>query len=478
MSSVRAKGFGSAPAFVREGILTRRHAWNDAGFRNAVKGGVDVSAALTALCAVPGRLTLPDAGVTISLQSRATAAATGLYLDGGFSLVQLDALNAGIDFTGSDSGIDYCKILGSQMVIPTAGAAVAFSGGQKSFAKNLRIEKVYNGISVTNGSEYIADNVHIRDIHGIYGIGTSGVAAATGTYGLRVLNPTMDAPYPGATDGTKYKGARVASAAYAANDIFESGGGVYQVTTGGTVGAGSGPNGSHGTTASRSIVDGTAIVQFIMSSSLAWISVDSFAYTTSIIGGALINGCYGLRMADTLITGSSYPFWLECVRLEIDHPLFAGASIEAGKDFAATAESWIGSCLGGNGVQILSAYQGGGKIADSVIRGNSQAGILLNQAKGFAIFNNDIGSNSMAANNTYNDVTVAAGVSGFQIFGNRFLPDPPGTTQQSARPVVIVAGASDGYFISGNLSHGHAGAGTVSDGGTGVNKIVTNNVAY
>lgn len=84
----------------------------------------------------------------------------------------------------------------------------------------------------------------------------------------------------------------------------------------------------------------------------------------------------------------------------------------------------------------------------------------------------------MAVNNTYNNVTIAAGVSGFQIVNNRFLPDPPGATQQSARPVVIAAGASDGYSVCGNLSHGHAGAGTISDGGTGVNKVVTNNVAY
>lgn len=470
--------FGPMPAIIREGVLRRRHVMDDPAFRNCVKAGLDVSAALTALCATPGRLTLPDAGTTMILGARATAAATGLILDGAFSLFHLNATNAGIDFTGQDSGIEYVKILGSQTVLPTAGDAITFTGGQKNFARNIRMEKVFNGIALTNNSETILENIHTREVHGVYGVKTGGAAAVSGVYGARLYNITADAPYPGTTDASKYKGARVASTVYATNDIYTSGGCVYQVTTGGTSAVGTGPNGSHGTTGTRLITDGTAVVQFICSLSLAWISVESFGYSTTIMNSALINGVYGVRMTDALATGSSYPFWLDCVRVESDHALLCGASIEAGKDFSATGRSWFGSCLAGNGVQILSGYKGGGLIQGALIRGNAQTGILLNEAKGFGVHNCDIGSNSQASSGTYNNVSVAANVNGFQIIGNRFMPDPPGTTQAAGRPVVVAAGTSDGYVITNNVSQGHVSANTVNDGGTGVNKSVTANVAY
>lgn len=468
-----SKRAGFMPAIVREGLLRRRHAMDDAAFRSCVKSGSDVSAALAALGAVSGRLTLPDPSEPIILTGRCSLTAAGLWLDGGHSLINLNATNAGLDFTGVDAGISYCKMQGSQTILPTAGEAITFTG-QKPFAEKIRLEKVYNGIAATTISEVVLDQIHIRDIHGTEGIKLSGSSLANGVFGARLTNIVGDCPYPQANPGASaWKGARVASTAYSLGDIFTSGGCIYQVTTAGTTAAGTGPNGSHGTTGSRVIADGTANVTFICSTSQAWILADSFANTVSVRGAALLDGGYGIRVADSVNSGSSYPAWITLTEVEVDHPAFAGASVEGGRYFKAVGASWFGSCLSGNGVVVASAYKGGGGISQSEIAGNAQHGVLLNAANGFTIIDNDIGSNSMATTNTYNNVTIGAGVCGFHVVNNRLLPDVPGTTQQSARPVVVAGGASDAYVIRGNLVKGHAGANTITDGGSGSAKDVS-----
>lgn len=466
---------GAMPAIIREGILRRRHAMDDPAFRNCVKNGINASAALAALGAVPGRLTLPDPSDPIILTGRVALPANGLWLDGGYSLFNLNAANAGLDFTGIDAGISYCKLQGSQTVLPTAGAAITFTGNQKAFAEKLRMEKVFNGISCSTLSEVILDNIHMRDLHGTDGIKHSGATMNTGVFGARMSQITGDCFYPQANPtSANWKGARVSSTSYSLGDIYTNGNCIYQVVIAGTSDSGGGPNGSHGTVNSRLIVDGTATVQFMCSISLSWILADSFASTISVHGAALMNGAYGVRVIDTVASGSSYPSWITLTEVEVDHSAIAGADVAAGRYFKALGGSWFGSCISGNGVQIGSAYKGGGEISNSEVAGNAQHGILLNQANGMRVLSCDIGSNGTAANNTYNNITVAAGVCGFGIDYCSFLPDIPNVTQPAARPIVIVSGTSDAYQIGGgNLAKGHATANTVGDGGSGSAKSVT-----
>lgn len=473
---VGAKRAGAMPAILREGLLRRRQAMDDAAFRNCVKGGIDASAALAALATISGRLTLPDPSDPIILTARVTLPADGLWLDGGYSLINLNATNAGLDFSGKDAGISYAKLQGSQTVIPTAGSAITFAGNQKAFAEKIRMEKVFNGIAASNLSEVILDNIHMRELHGTEGIKCSGAAAATGVYGARLSQITGDCPYPQADPtAASWKGARASSTAYSLGDIYTEGGCIYQVTTAGTSAAGAGPNGSHGTTGSRLITDGSATVQFMCSTSLTWVLADSFANTISLRGAALLNAAIGVRVADSVNSGSSYPAWITLTEVEVDHSALACADVQAGRYFKALDGSWFGSCLSGNGVQIAAAYKGGGEISHSEVSGNAQYGVLLNQANGFKVLGNDIGSNGEQTNNTFSNIAVGAGVCGFTIDHNNFLPDIPNSTQKASRPVTIAAGASDGYNIGGgNLAKGHATANTVSDGGSGSAKSVTN----
>jgi hypothetical protein len=462
---------------------------NDPAFRNCVKGGLDAAAALAALTATGGRLRLPDQGEVIKLSSRVVATANGLELEGsthhgtGGTVFQLDATNAGIDFQAANSsGIRGAIFKGSVTVLPTSGAALAFikSGGNcyGCFAENLQFEKVFDGIDVNAATNTrLMGKIEIRDIHGTFGVRMFGSSLANRADYLQIRNLICDTPYPHAATAARWKGARANSTSYSQGDIVTQGGCIYQCTVAGTTAGSGGPAGSHGTTGSRLIVDGTVTWQFICTDSLAWILQDSFAYSLDVAGGTAINGAYAFRMRDSVASGSSYPTWGYFTNFDMDHNAITGALCEAGEDFNAE-QVWVSSCLSGNGVQWTSGYKGEGGFRNGQIRGNAQHGALINGGRGIKITGNDIVDNSQAASATYSGVAVAAGVSGFTIHGNHFLPQTPNTTQLQKYPVIVNSGASDGYIIAHNVSKGHSTSNTVQDGGTGVNKSVANNVAW
>lgn len=487
----KALRFGLMPAIIREGVLRRRNAMDDAAFRNCVKAGIDVSAALAALGTVGGELHLP--AETIILTARCALTATGLVLTGeGYSTdIRLNATNAGFDFTAiSEAGIVGARIRSSVTTIPTAGAAVAFvkSGGTNCygcFAENIRMEKVYNGFDVNGATNTrLESKIEIRDIHGTFGIRFYGATLADRADKLRIANFICDAPYPypvyanssGGTVGS-WKGARANLAAYIQGDVVTQSDCIYQCTVAGTTAGSGGPAGSHGTVGSRLIVDGTVTWQFICSSSLSWILQDGFAYSLDVHDGAYINGAYGFRATNTPATGSSYPVWSYFTNTDFDHNAINGILMEAGEDLSCL-QCWVSSTLSSNGVLLGASYRGEGVFSQGMVRGNAQHGILLNGGRGFKIATNDIIDNGQAATDTYSNVAVAANIQDFHVVNNMFLPITGQTSQMAKYPILINAGTSDGYVITGNISKGHQTANGVQDGGSGVNKSVTANVAY
>lgn len=482
MQVVAKSRAGAAPAIIREGLLRPRYAMNDAAFRNCILNGIDATAAFTALCQTPGRLILPDFPAQIILTSRIAIPTTGLEIDGGYSLLMFNGTNVGLDFNGGvpgilDSGISNVKILGSVTTIPTTGSALTFSQSQKCYVRNVRMERVFNGINVSQNSETILDNVHIRDIHGTWGIRSRGESSATGVYGLRIYNCSTDAPYLySSVASNNWRAAMGRSTFYNQGDIATAGGAIYQCQVPGYTDPATGPGGSHGTPQSRLIQDGSVTWQFVASTSLAWLLVDSFAYTTTVFNSMFLNGAYGVRMVDNINNGTSFPYWLDMVRCECDHSLYTCVDIAAGKDFSATARSWFGSALVNNGVSIGAAYKGGGTLDTCCIRGNAQEGVLLDQAAGFSINNCDIGSNSASSYAGFNNISVASNVSGFQITNNRMAADPPNYSQNAGYPIVINAGSSEGFVVRGNLARGHTISNLLGNGASGPNQDVADAV--
>lgn len=80
------------------------------------------------------------------------------------------------------------------------------------------------------------------------------------------------------------------------------------------------------------------------------------------------------------------------------------------------------------------------------------------------------------AANTYSDIAVDAGVSYFTIQGNQCSNTGWSYSTTPQCHVLVAVGGSDHYSIQGNLAIGAAGTANFSDGGTGVNKVVANNV--
>lgn len=486
---------GRFPAIVREGILRRRHAMDDAAFRNCVKSGIDAAAALAALGAIGGELKLPDQGEKIILASRPSLTASGLYLRGCpgqgtyGTYFEIGAVSAGLDFTAStESGIDGAYFKRSAAIVPTSGAAIGFvksgSNNYGCFVRNVRIEECYNGIDVNAATNTrLESKIEIRKPYGTFGVRMYGSSLANRCDKLRIVNLIADAPYDyavyansGGGSVASWKGAMGRSTAYIQGDVATSGGNIYQCTTAGTTASGSAPTGQ-GTAGSRYITDGTVTWLFVCSTSLSWILQDSYGYSLDVSDCALINGAYGFRATDTINNGSSYPTWHYFTNCDFDHPAVTGCMLSAGEDFNAS-QIWVSSSLAGNGVNFTSAYRGEGGITKSNIRGNAHAGVLHDGGRGMVFAGNDYVDNGQATDNTYSNHIVGAGVSGFQIVNNRFIPTTGQIAQKAKYPVLINSGASDGYVITGNLSKGHGTAGTIQDGGTGVNKVIANNYGF
>lgn len=469
------------PAVIRPTGL--RYAWDSSAFRDAVNGGTDAADALEALLATPGTLVLPDQGESIRLSRRIATVQDGLHLRGTRSTgaatrLVLTGPSAGIDFNGvQDSGIEGVYVLGSSVVLQSSGAAIRFamSGAEECYGchlKDIFVSRAFNGIEVFSATNtQFEGKIELRELLGGFGVQFYGVSAATRADALTIGNIVCDAPYALPAYPPQWKGAMQRSTAYAAGDVAFVNGRIYQCVQAGTTASGSAPS-TPGTVSSRDIVDGSVIWRFICSDSLAWIVQGSYGYSLDVLGGRLINGAYGYRMLDAINDGSSYPVWGHFTSTEFDHPAFACALCEAGEDFKLL-QGWASSTLAGNGFRWTTGYRGEGGVIQSNVRGNAQHGALYEGGPGWRFLGNDVVDNGQAQANTYHGVVIGAGVRGFIVQSNAFIPQAGLFGQSQSRAVLVQAGPSDGYVIADNVARGLQNPGQwVSDGGTGVNKRV------
>jgi hypothetical protein len=124
---------------------------------------------------------------------------------------------------------------------------------------------------------------------------------------------------------------------------------------------------------------------------------------------------------------------------------------------------------------VESAHVNGGAF-----HGNGRHGIWIKgtSTKDVQIHDATIAINSRETTNTYDGVHVDAAVCHFKVMGNNFYGANFlgfGAAPAMKNSVLVAAGASDYYIILGNVSF-DMGTGGVSDGGTGVNKVVADNV--
>lgn len=139
----------------------------------------------------------------------------------------------------------------------------------------------------------------------------------------------------------------------------------------------------------------------------------------------------------------------------------------------------IDNCWGGTNNANGLLIQGAGNIDGIDITNfrsidNVQAGIFVNGGKNVSITAGLVGGNSRVASNSYAGIRIGAGISGFKINGVRSGQSAGRLNTQSVG-ISVDAGTSNNYMITNCDLRTNVGVG-LSDGGTGINKVVANNL--
>jgi hypothetical protein len=364
-----------------------------------------------------------------------------------------------------------------QSVRRTANNAILFTGnGYMSFCEDVMFQYHYNAIYVNGTTETRILRTQIRYSHGITGVTFTGTLGAP-SYRMIIDDMGTDNPYPNAIVAAPKSWAP--TTAFSLGDIVASSGNIYQCSFAGTSGV-STPAGIPGVTAAdaftATITDGTALWKFVCTTSLAWVLHGSYAYSLVLDKCALIDGAYGIRSVDPSATGTSYPQWIESYDVECDHNFYAGVDLNAGSGFYSNG-GWYGSSLFGNGILVEATYKGEIIVTNTRIYGNYQHGILVNAGPVVTtISNNQIGSNSTISSGTCHGVAIGVGVTRFSVTDNIIGTMSTGAGNNQGYGVLVNTGASDQYIITNNLCFGNV-TGAVSDGGTGIVKTVSGNIA-
>lgn len=130
----------------------------------------------------------------------------------------------------------------------------------------------------------------------------------------------------------------------------------------------------------------------------------------------------------------------------------------------------VGNTFGTGGGSVTSALEVDAPsvtIVGNKIRGQ-WIGIVLQAGTNHQIIGNEI------SNNADDGIRVLAGISGFQIIGNRIYDDQGTKTQDWG--INVVSGASDNYVITGNDLRGNINAAGITDNGSGANKQIWGNL--
>lgn len=145
---------------------------------------------------------------------------------------------------------------------------------------------------------------------------------------------------------------------------------------------------------------------------------------------------------------------------------------------------WAAASHGSAGMLFNSAnarYLNGITIQNSIIRANQQHGIYLEAGNNIILDSNQVCNNSGSSSGTYHGIVVQAGVTNFQITNNVSglcgYDAALGASNNQGYGILIATGASDKYVVTGNRAPSNV-TGGVSDGGTGSNKSVANNVNF
>ncbi len=216
---------------------------------------------------------------------------------------------------------------------------------------------------------------------------------------------------------------------------------------------------------------------------LSDLEINQYDDSTSSAGVVFDTGVGGIYAINVNITGghtgflfqnsqNRYPpnfgFFTNCLADTLNG---VGWNFQAGQSMRLT-NSWSATAAV-YGIQVKNVD--GLSITDSRIYNSGADGILIEPgSKNVTIKDSTITGNSRLAPGTRPGVSVAAGVSDFQISGN-MIGQADGFGNFQGYAVQIAPGASDNYMIVANELRRNL-TGGLQNGATGVNKVIANNL--
>ena len=268
-----------------------------------------------------------------------------------------------------------------------------------------------------------------------------------------------------------YKGARANTTAYIAGDIISSGNYYYRCKTGGTS-AGSLPVilSSPTTFYNVDITDGTVVWRLMGHTAYRGLLVDT-GVTYSVARQCDFTGPF-LNAVDVANTDAgTAPSAIQIENCTAHAPITNGLSVTSGRE--VTIRDFDTNLATNSGSSGISINAGEAVTVDCCKAFGFTYGCAINS-------DNTLVQGSVLVGNQYG-VIVSADVEHFQIVNNN-LGSTPSLGANSVAAVSIAAGTSNWYVITGNDMRGAAGGvgdgGTGTSAGTGVNKVIRDNLGF
>ncbi len=450
-------------------------------------GVTDATAAINAALAsrAGACVYIPDGIVKIASGLTMTLDSTSLVGNGDFNGSTLK-MSAAAAFDAVTVSAQHCRIeklrITSDTVFTTGWAIKLALGAYQTKIERCALHEVASGVYAHKAILTTLRDIEIANTYGPYGVLGEGASGETCEAVIITGHCPFNNAYPYTIVGNGTIWAQ--STAYVTGNVVYANDSLFQCRLGGTsASSGAGPSGAPTTSTSTArttdITDGTVTWRYAGPFN-AWLVQESFCNTFDVgpeVG--CISGGRGFRMLDS-VGSSSRPIIARINGTQFDHNFTNGIQLSGGQD-ATLIAPWVSSVLAEDGVRVNSTFGNGQQSSFQIVGGQvfgSAGNGLLMDAGGWDIDGLRVGNNGTLASDTYDGLRVSAGVSDWAVRGGFYGSIASGNVQRWG--IVVFAGASDRFLISGARSIGNIRAGNVVHGiqndGTGANAYADGNI--
>lgn len=366
------------------------------------------------------------------------------------------------------------------LVSRTSGYDIVFTQatGYRNLVENVTHIYGAGGIKVLGAAGPSLHKVSMFNMIGDTGVYFGGDASVP-TSGAYLIDCTFGntKPYAFLSSPNGYK-AWTNNSAYLQGQVTLNGGYYWQCTVAGTTALAGGltfPTTSYDTWATTDVVSGSASFRVLCDDDMTWLRQDSYANSVAIQSAPLLGGVYGYAMVDTAATGTSFPNWVFADDVECDHNIQGGFRANGGKGMSIS-NSWFGSGLLGHGVWTDGLFRGELSITGTHILAMGGTGMWLGAGVDTVVSGNLFLANSTLSPGILPGIYVAPNIGKFTFANNIFGSHVGAGVGNQYCGILIDVGTSNNYTVTGNNAYDTASGVCVADGGTGLVKIVRNNL--